>query len=208
MSADFEGAIATLEAALGGTLPLEDAESALDRLAAARSAIGDDAGVESALGRLAVVAPSHLFAPDVPTEISQRFVAIMLRTPRVAVEIVRDPTSTPGSSAAPSAPRMVVHDDPWHAVVDTALQCAPTEHGERCEALAYGPGHVVVARAQEETTRPPDPSSGPDPLVLGLGIGGGVLVVALVIGIAVGVAGSGGGGGGGRLQLDAPIIHW
>lgn len=201
LEADFEGAIAELDETLRTrTLDPGDVEIALDRLAAAHSAIGDADGVARVLGRLAVVAPGHLFAADVPVELSAQFVQIMRETPHVTVRIV------PG--AAGGAPSVAVEDDPWSAVLDTTLEC----HADgACTAVALGPGRIQIGIARSDAPAHETAGGaggGLDPLVLGLAIGGGVLALALAIGIGVGVATSGGGGGDGPLQLGAPVVHW
>jgi hypothetical protein len=226
MEADFEGALTTLEGALEDeTLSLADVELALDRMAAARLAIGDSAGLERTLGWLAAIAPSHVFGPDVPTDLSAQFLSILAH----AVPVTATLRAEPGAERGEIEVRAAVRGDAFQVVQRVTLTCADDAHrrdaegdapsvmvsdAASCDAVATGPGGIELARAHREGTSSgissvaaPVASSDPDPLVLGLGIGGGVIGVGLIVGIIVGVVVSGNGAASGG-ALSGPTIRW
>ncbi len=208
--ARFAEAIEAFDAALArDVLPAEEVARALDRIAVSAFALGRARELDEALSRLVVVAPEHVFGPEVPPPVLDRFAALRATPPSLALELER--TIVPGEPGrARSALRL--RGEPRVAVRALALRCGPDdvargvppatvslEHdAERaCEAVAEGPGGVPLARLDRAGVRaePADgpaeaePAAGPDPLVLGLSIGGGVVALGLVVGLAAGLAG-------------------
>lgn len=214
--AEFQSAISALETVLvEETLPAADVELALDRVASAAFALGDDATLERSLTHLALVAPEHSFGLDVPPPLVERFAALLAATPPIELRLRAEPGDAGASRVHADVPT-----DPTGAVRSVLLVCgegtsarqdegpqpslvAPA--GQTCEATVIGPGGVelvserltVAARGGDRagpgggTTAP---EGGVDGLALGLGIGGGVLALGLILGISIGVATSGGGG--------------
>jgi hypothetical protein len=209
--ARFAEAIAAFDAALEREeLPVGDVARALDRIAVSAFALGRARELDEALARLVVVDPEHVFGPEVPPPVLDRFAALQDRPPSLELELERAPVVGDASRALTT---LRLRGEPLAAVRALVLRCGSDEvargprsrsvtlehdDGHACEAVAEGPGGVPVARAEQPGARAvgeipaaDPPSSGLDPLVLGLSIGGGVLALGLVVGLAVGLAGTG-----------------